>query len=444
MSNPIVALFAVFYVALAVVALIRPKWGVYLIWVATWGYPLGLLQGLLPFNVRFDDLFILWLVLCVGLLHRKPSGSHLILTLIVLLFIARVISNTVGVVTGPIDPLTIIRHLGKAFYIPAIAFVVWKTTHSVADVRGHLGAILIGGIVAAVIGTMEVLTPELTRMWEIPDSRYESAAFGIDHRRGGGALGPIYFAWTMMVIALLALRVFLRGTPGPLRTIAGVAAAVALPGLLASKTRSAIGGIVVAITYMLIRQRHRVLLIAAFLVFGMYLTFGTSLLDQAIGRFERVAEGGNIASGRFEIWSLYLFERPSIHYLLLGRGWPAEKQRLGVEAHSAYIGMFAYSGLTGSLLLIALFTAMWTRASMLLRGSTDPLDLAIAEALRAIILGTLFASLFGEELFKHQLRAVGAIAVLCEALIHLRRIEWWQQSQISKPEHLPAFPARQT
>jgi O-antigen ligase len=440
----VIYLFAAIYVGLGVVALVKPKWGAYLLWVATWAYPIGLLQGLLPFNVRFDDLLLLWVLACVALLHRKPSTTQLILLLIAVWSLLRVFSNTVGLVTGAFEPLAVIRHLGKAFYIPAMAFIVWKSTHSVRDVRGHLTAILLGGIVAGVIGTLEVFAPELTRMWEIPDTQYESALFGVEHRRGGGALGPIYFAWTMMVIAALGTRLFLRKVGGPLRVIGGIAALVAVPSLLASKTRAAIGGTVVAVTYMLVRQRYRVQIVLVFLLGGLYVTFGTNLIDQVVDRFQRTVASGDITTGRVELWQAYLFEKPSIHYLLIGRGWQAEVRRVGGSAHSSYIGAISYTGIIGTILLAILFLVMWRRAGTLLRGSTESLDLALAEGLRAALIATLFASAFGEELFAHHLRVIGVLAVLCESLIYIRRVEWWRHNGASHSDDVPHFPARQT
>ncbi len=437
-------IFAAIYAGLGLIALVKPKWGAYLLWVATWGYPLGLLQGLLPFNVRFDDLFLLWVLACVALLHRKPRTTQLVLLLIVAWSLLRVFSNGVGLVTGSIELLAIIRHLGKAFYIPAMAFIVWKTTHTYQDVRAHVTAIMIGGVVAGVIGTLEVFAPRLTWMWEIPDNQYESALFGVEHRRGGGALGPIYFAWTMMVIALLGARLFLRNVGGSLRVIAGIAAVIAVPGLLASKTRAAIGGTVVAITYMLARQRHRTILIIAFLFGGLYVTFGTNLIDQVVGRFERAVEAGDITTGRVEIWQAYLFEQPSIHYLLIGRGWPGELRRVNAAAHSSYIGALAYTGIIGTILLAALFFVMWRRAGTLLRGSTESFDLALAEGLQAALIGTLFAAAFGEEIFAHHLRVIGVLAVLCESLIYIRRLEWWHENSVNAANDAPSFPTRQT
>lgn len=418
-----IPVFILIYVALGLIAAIRPRIGAQLMWFAFWLYPVGLLHRLLPYGVRFDDLYMIWLTLCVifsgGLRGRVPA----VVTLSFLWFLSVVAGNLVGLATAEM-PLgaAVLSRIGKESYMPMIAIILWGTTRSERDARGHLLAMVLAGAAAGVMGIVQVKAPDLVKMWEIPVYRYirelpELSAYGEVYRRAGAALGIIYYGYTMMTLGLMCLRLTIHRTGTLMRVLGAVGLGIMVVGLAYSNTRSAIGGFLLATVYLLFRARRRFALIFLMGVGLAYLVAGTDLIERIERRIAGTGEGlGAAAAERTSIWRIYLVERPSAHYLFFGRGWEAERQRTGVSAHSGYIGTLAYTGLVGVVITTLLFWRAWRVADPLTRQPLTDFQRALGEGAKAIIIATLFASLFGEEIHAHQLRVIVGLGVICELL----------------------------
>ncbi len=435
-------LFAAIYLLAGITAAMRPKLGVQMVWFLTWLYPIGLLHGLLPLGVRFDDLYVVWILLIALCVRPSPIRRSYVVIFACLWFVSLTLGNLVGVATGGGLALFLnaVRAIGKVFYIPAIAIAIWKTTRSEADIRGHLMAMLIALLGAGVVGGLQLYRPGLVVWWEIPSftygQGYTAETFGVELRRAGGAMGAIGYGWGMMTLFVIGARmaVLQSGTITRLLGAAGIAMGAA--GMAFSNTRAALGGAAVALVYMIVGQKRRGWLIVLMSLGASYAVLQTNLLDRVLLRF-----GGGVSAvesafdTRSSIWMSYL-TRPSLHYFLFGRGWHAERERIGESAHSSYIGVLAYQGLFGVVVTLLGGWWMWRAGQRAALHEPPNFHRGIGESARALLLAIAFAGLFGEEVHAAALRPVVALALLAELTAAYR----WHAKQQLMPQRRQMTP----
>lgn len=444
------------YLALALVTLVRPRWGVFCFWSASWCYPINLLQGLLPLNIRFDDLLLIWCTICVSLLPRpiwRPKSQ--LLPLLWVWWLAWLLGNLSGWLTGYDDVSSLIRSLGKAAYIPIMGYLIWRTTHRPRDVELHVWSIIVAGVLAAAIGILSVRSPALVEMWEIPYWKFgiatwESGALSTEFRRAGGSLGIMYLAFTCMSLALVCTRLLIQPRSIMIGVLAAIAAGINLVGLLYTNTRGCIGGFGIGVLYMLLRQRKRGLVLLCGFAGILFVIVGTDLVqrvsERLSGRVGVVSEAGD---ERVAIWRRYMIEMPTPEYFFFGRGWAPEKERVGINAHSSYVGAIAYTGIFGFVVTTVLFVRIWRVGVGTSSVAANSFDAVLGESMRVVVISTLFAGIFVEEIFAHHMRLVGALAVLCEHTVYFRQWNaWaalqpgrWIQPSAATPHRAQAQPA---
>ena len=420
------AIFISIYAGFMIISVIKPKIVVHALWLLIWLYPIGTLHALLPLNIRFDDILLLWLSLVVFI---RPSGgndsSSYMVKLSFLWFIAIVLGNLVGLMTeGGYLWLVIIRYVGKRLYIPLMAYIVWKTTRNEKEIRTHIAGILIGGLGAAIMTILQVKVPRLVIAWEQPGylygHGYMQEQLGELGRRGGGSLGTIYFAATAMALSLLAIRFLVRRSDWKLWFLSLFGVPIFAISLLYSNTRSSIGGLILGVVYMLVRQKRRALLILFVSAFCLYIVFGTAFIERLTARIS--GESGTLEGGyetRVWIWTQYL-TNPSIHYFLFGRGFIAEEARFnGAAVHSSYIGAFAYTGAFGAVITFILLFLYWRYASRLIKLKGYVFANTLGEALHGVMIATLFVGIVNELLQSHPMRVIVVLGVLAERYIYL-------------------------
>ncbi len=415
------------YIVMAIIAVLRPKIGVYALWATSWLYPIGLLHALLPLNIRLDDLYLLWVTLLVFISSSgKYNPKSRVYLLSVLWFLAILLGNIVGLLTGPAGLIwrTTLARIGKCLYIPLIGYCIWKTCDSKKDIKGHLIAVMLAGMGASVIGIMQVKVPHLVSMWEIPRYLYEAAyqaeAWGEILRRAGGSLGVQYFSITTMTLVIIAARFLTSPGSGKIRSLSIIGAPLFGIGLLFSGTRGPIAGAVLGFLYMILRQRRRFLLLFASAVFIIYVIFGTSLPERVLQRFtgEQASVEGSM-EGRMEIWKLYLTNF-SIHYFFFGRGFIPEYQRIGFTAHNSYVGAIVYTGIIGTIITALLLFYIWRQAKLMSKYAQTNFASIFANCIPPVLIGTLFAGMFIEFLQGHHMRIIVALGVLAERYVWLQ------------------------
>lgn len=421
-----IAVFACIYIIAAIIALIKPKIGVHAVWTLVWLYPVGRLHALLPLHVRFDDLFLVWISLVVFLRCSDPNDkSSVIVRLAFLWFVAIVLGNLVGLMTGAgYMWQLIVRYTGKRLYVPLIAYVVWKTVRNEKEIKTHVMSILLAGIGATIIAILQVYAPRLVFAWEqagyLYGFGYLREQLGEEARRAGGSLGTIYYAATAMALALLAIRFLVRRCGWKLTFTSLFGAPIFTVGLILSGTRSSIGGFMLGVIYMMVRQKRRFLIAILSGVFLLYIVFETTLVERLQERIS--GKMGHVAGAyevRKEIWRSYLVNF-SPHYFFFGRGFLAEEARFGgASVHSSYIGAFAYTGTFGTVVTAAFLFVYWRYARRLRKLRGYVFANVLGEAMHSIIIATLFVGIVNELLQGHPMRLIAVLGVLAERYIYL-------------------------
>lgn len=409
------------------VAYLYPRLGAYSMWFAVWMYPIGILHGILPLNIRFDDLWVVSVFFCSIL---SPNRSYVLrdkkmIYIAVLWFTAYLLGNLVGLSTGAgSEWRSIIKMIGKAAYVPMIAVILKNTIHSKEDVIRHLKAILIAGVGAALIGILQTYRPLLVMAWEIPSYLYvgglaEKVTVGELERRGGGALGIIYLAVTCMVLIIVALRLWANRNRIGLRVLGAISVFIMVVGLAVTVTRSVIGATFIGVLHSLVYHRKRFLLIFIIGCVTILILTQTNIYEKVQARFEgRVGEVRGAYQIRSEIWKRYI-RNPSVHYLLFGRGMIPEMQRLYETVHNGYIAAFAYMGSFGAIIIVYLMVTLWKIGKRLKTLAWDPFAVSMGEIIGAIIMATLFVNMFGEHLEGFHVRLLVALGVLGSAYYEL-------------------------
>lgn len=417
-------IIAAFLALIAVVFVyFYPRYGAYLMWSFVWMYPIGILQGILPLAVRFDDLWVVWVFICSIF---SPNRSYVLrdkkmIYIALLWFTAFLLGNLVGLLTGGGSAWReIIKMIGKAAYVPMFAVILKNTIHSKEDVICHLKAIFIAIIGAAIIGILQTYAPLLVTAWEIPTYRYEihrleSAEVGELERRGGGSMGVTYLAVTCMALTIVALRICINKNRIGLRIFAVFSAFITGIGVIITQTRSAIGAVVLGIMYSLVAHRKKIRLFIVFSFVALILLSRSDLFLRLTSRFAMVETG---KQGRITIWKDYL-TKPVISYLFFGRGMTAESIRIDMSAHNTYIGAIAYMGLFGATVTTYLIYILWRTGKRLQKVTTDTFAVSIGEGITAMIVGTLFIGMFGEYFQNAHMRILVAMGVLGMAYYEL-------------------------
>jgi hypothetical protein len=357
----------------AAVALVRPKWGVALIWPAMWLYPNTALYGTLPLNVRFDDL---WIVFMFGLaiFYARGRGGSALLWLASVWVLSCILGDFMGFfVTGGIGWQGIVKSGLKSLYVPMTVYILTVFLEDERDVLNHLKALGLAGSAAGILGIAMVYLPGPLSAFLIPEARiigFEIVtalemveSHEIITRRAQGALGTFGLAMVMMTVTVTALCMLVYHPRQRVRVFFGFMAGICLVGLSYTAMRGAIAGLLAAVLWALVFTRRRGILLGISVL-------GAALLVVQGGLFQRVllrvtgevgARMAPLTEGffrRFAIWQTFV-ENFSPIYLFTGMGMTSVLQVAKATAHNTYLGAFVYGGLLGVVIMILTIARAW-------------------------------------------------------------------------------------
>ena len=372
----------------AAVALVRPKWGVALIWPAIWLYPNTALYGTLPLNVRFDDLWIVFIFVLAVFYARGKSAAGGLLWLAVAWSLCMIVGNLAGLfVTGGIEWQQVIKSSLKTLYVPMITYILAVFLNDERDVLNHMKAIVLAAVAAGALGIAMVYFPRPFAAFLIPGVKVvgfqvitaqEMATAGeLISRRAQGAVGTFGLAAIMMTVSLMALSMTIYHPGRRLRLFFALMMPLCLVALAYTVMRGAIGGLLAAILWAILFTRRRGVLLAVSVVGILFLLVEGGLLERVLLRVTGEAgarETPLIASllYRFKIWETFV-ENFSPVYLLTGMGMSSVLRVAKATAHNTYLGAFVYGGLLGVALLVATIARAWGLGRRL-RACLDPLS----------------------------------------------------------------------
>lgn len=404
------------FVILGCLALLRPRMGLVLLWLTAWLYPNTLLYGTLPLNVRFDDLWVVFIFLVALASPRRGMGLRPVTWLAILWMLSIMMGNVAGVLTsGTAAWEAVVKSSTKALYVPMTTFAMATFLVNERHLHTHIWWLLVGGALAGLLGIATVFAPTAVEPFLIP--RHELGSWAsraieeaaVERRRAVGAVGVMALAGITVQVALLGLAVFAAGGGLTHLALPAVASLTCLAALGYTASRGPIIGLLCALVAGIFLTPRRKVFIAAIVLATIVAIAQGGVLDRVLARLTTgvgLSDAGLRAGleTRMEVWST-LLEQLSLGDVLLGQGMAITHAETGVTAHNSYIGAFAYGGLLGAVTLVAVLAYAWVLARRLLATAKDSLSRAIGS---------------------HMLMATVAIMIAGIALECLQGVRWMQ------------------
>jgi hypothetical protein len=408
-----------------VITYLRPIAGIGLAWLAIWLYPNRLFYGLLPLNVRLDDLFMVAVTLICVLRSRGKMGWGVGLALV--WFAMYVLGNISGMmVTGGVGWNIIVKSIGKASYVPMTAIAISSQVVTRDDVKRLLKWTLFAGCCTAALGLLTVYAPATARPFIIYQEMVgRDVTVLIEQgeeigRRARGSIGIMAMAGVQLSLAVLSLALYAHESrPRHRLALLGVLGFLAV-GLLHTQTRGAIGAFAVVLLLGIVFTRRRKPLIAA-LVLGTVgmLTFG-GMWERMTRRFmgSGSVEGSFMSGlfGRFDVWSTIAGHWSPV-YFITGMGMTTMRFLFQATAHSAYIGAMVYGGTFGIVVLLMCIFMPLHLSKTLRLVARDDLSLGVSLAMKMMIVAFMVSGLVIENFQAfHWMQVLIAVYVLGEKL----------------------------
>src|SRR5690554_4203922 len=118
-----------FFLFMAYKTIRKPLVGVVFVWFAIWLYPNSLMYGMLPFNLRLDDLFLVFTFLVCFI--RRSKNQNLFTSKVFILsfswWIIHIISNVNGLLYLDVSSHSseVFKFIIKAAYVPISVAIVY-------------------------------------------------------------------------------------------------------------------------------------------------------------------------------------------------------------------------------------------------------------------------------------------------------------------------------
>jgi hypothetical protein len=378
-----VALAVTVWVVLALIAVVRPRFGAILIWFMTWSYPNTLLFGTLPLNARLDDLWV------------------------VFMFVVCLISPQSRKTTGLVVWLALAWWLSVLIYIPMTAYILSSLLHKPEHLESHLRWMCIAAAVAGAIAIgsvyfpyqFEAFLPPITLSGMTGVEQVEAVA-NTEARRAGGSLGIVPLGMLMMNISLLSLAMVVYRVRPAARTFYATICGACLVTLAYTISRGAIVGLIGAVCWALVFARRRAAFVLVAIGASVVLLLQGGLVERVLARFSGGAtpyattfEEG--LAGRLDVLRIFI-ENLSPAFFLTGIGMPSASSHLHATAHSAYLGALVYSGIPGLVVLVLAIHRGVVLGRRAVRVPADRTSQALGTYMLMLVVGMMVVGLSAE------------------------------------------------
>lgn len=408
---------------------VRPIVGLAFMWFAIWLYPNTLMYGLLPLNIRLDDLFVFsTFIIC---LWKKPPHIKIWSTgafrLAMIWWFVHLLGNLNGVLYSGSSGPEVVKFLGKAVYIPMTVAIITCTVHNYEDVKFFSRWLMIAGASAAVLGIGTVLYPGLFNIFLVPnlelsaDEVVENIEGALElSRRARGSLGTVGTSLVCLYLSTFSLYVLTTKKKEFLSTAFVVCAfGLSLLGLAYTQSRGPLLAFAASGLFILLGSKNKGLIIPI-LVFGCLILLTDNpvsnlLLARFTGTTGSTIEGG--LSTRSDVWSMFADKFDPI-LMFNGMGMVASKNVYNATAHNTYLGALVYGGLWGVILLIVLVVRGITVSNKLLRYDDDFLPALFGGFMRVAVLFMVIVGM-SVEVFQTTtgMQIFFAFMIMCDKLL---------------------------
>jgi O-antigen ligase len=372
----------------AIVAIVSPKFASVMIWPILFLYPHNwwYQRGFLPLNIGGDDLFCLLLFLGVVIRRNLISGLPIRMGYafwgITAFTIIAAVANTVGYleVAGGNAPDALKSAFKPAVYW-ALFYAILHCVDDPRDLKAQLWMFSVAAAFGAALVVMQNYVPGMLSAFAQP--RPFSTVQGLTHEsRGAGAfLNPNAAACVLGCSVLLSMAVMRLDKRALYKIFTCAVIVLLLIGILYTRSRSGLIGLVVTVLLMAVFSRGRkvtLLVILAGIGVAVFFAEARGLFGERLREAYALDTGtpGENLMGRMETWRVYLTESSAMNYLV-GQGAAAGVAKFGMESHNAYISLLTLYGVSGAFWAVAMLVGFLRRARSSLR-SQDPVICAAA------------------------------------------------------------------
>ena len=302
---------------------------------------------LLPFSVILKlspgatSLFAyLMIVIAVILLLRKRS-IHVILIVMMILFIVYAIIGMNGNYT------TVTKMVAGMMLL-----YVFVTSVSQENFKNHIFSFGLGVFGSSVIGTMKDSWARLAIYFDDIDYVYVNGVRSM--RFSGLNYDPNYYAIAVIIVIFLCLRL-LFNKEGNRFLLCGLITSLVIFGFISYSKMFLFSILLVVVIFAFYRMRSLKQFLATFIsvliIGGIFFLWASHF--GYLGTIRERLAGGDISTGRFDIWKEYLaYIENSPTTLLFGDGL-GSSYYLSHGPHNAYIELIFFLGIIGGTIMVS-------------------------------------------------------------------------------------------
>ncbi len=379
-------------VALFAAVCLNPKIGSVLIFPVVFLYPHLYMQqtGVLPWNIGIDDLFICLFFLIVLVRRNLLGGTPIRWGVALAGALAYLAVWTTANLSGwglmpELEPIDVFKPILKYVVFVLYVYALIHTLDTGRDLRRIALAFSVFLTMAGIIVILHKWFPDPMRIFTSAESEQFRAWHGQVIRAVGPFLDPNNGGIVLSMAAVFTLVLAASPVAGWWKPVLLLCLPVLLVGVAMTESRTGALALTSTIALMCVIGRQRRYAVAV----GLVVIAGAGIAPAIfMGIGERLAgiynpEGGGqlapSAQGRLWIWS-ELYRTASAQVWLFGQGRTVAALRLGLDAHSAYVGALFIHGIGGVVWATVFFGTLLRRIGGVSRTGTEPYRTIVSAA----------------------------------------------------------------
>jgi len=344
--------------------IIRPFWGLLLLWPVLLCYPHAIMKDLLPLNVGFDDLFVTFVFVavvtrCVASGQLRFGRWGLLVSTFWLIYMS---SNVFGMIYTNIEEAMVFvaKDTIKQISVLMIALAVLNGIQEANQIRRLVRWFLIGTIGLSVIAILQFFYPGAVAAFY----QLEEVAAGATIRRATGttagawALGGVLGVSITVSLALLTIVRGVLSRPLPL-----ISLILGLVAIILSNSRAGWVFLVAGAFTVFVLGKRPVAAFVIVAIFAGFMVLFPFLTERVMARIQATGGAGYLgesATVRIMIWKLML-SNLEIVPVFIGLGGLGTYIHYGSTPHNYYLAVLVQSGIIGVLYFILLGISLWRR-----------------------------------------------------------------------------------
>ncbi len=347
---------------LLIAIMIRPFWGVLLLWPVLFCYPHAIMQDLLPLNIGFDDLFITFVFFTTvgrralsGELRTGKWGMFVLMYWLLLM-----LSSTYGMIYTGIEGavLLVMKDVVKKSSMIMVAFIVLNSIDNEKQIRQSIRWFMIGAIGLGLLAILQFFAPQKVAAFYQLETVSAGAALAraTGTTRGAWELGGILGIATVLCFALLTI---IRGVTS--RPLPAICAVLSVTAVILSNSRASYLLVGVGVFAVFVFGKKPIIGLVMIAVVASVVVVFPYLTERVVERIEYTGTVGHLdpsATWRIIIWKEML-SNISVSSGLIGLGALGTYVLYGHTPHNYYLAVLVQTGMIGVFYFSVLAISLW-------------------------------------------------------------------------------------